>query len=797
MSRLNSDHAEITAMAPDLNYFTDEVENYISCQCNTSRVNGIAQHDDGDMLLVGEGFVDGTPDNNWECCYSEVVKISQNGIQDETFPATRFSDSVYTVAVQPNGKILLGGWFYNHSVDGSITTQTSHYIAKFDSNGVFDASFDSTLNGAIDGVVNKILALSDNTSVVAGRFTSRIMILNDDGTQVPIEANSNFDAVYDVAIDSEERLIAVGYNLERKHIIRYVYDSGTSTWIEDDTFIPPVFNNDSFLKTVAVQDDNKIIVGGNFSVISDTGITTTLYSICRINENGYIDTSFGLDAQGAQNPGIAYYIPAGYYGEENFYPPYITKIELLDDGKMIVGGNFNAFGYPGDTPSVRNNICKINSDGSLDSSFGGANDFYGNNRSSNQIDNNSYYPSVNDIYQVSSGDIWVGGYFIKPKRYYVKLNSSGTPGSFGSDYMPLVTGIDDGGFDMYDGGNFFNTNLTQIYDDIKEDEVDYDLSIPSTHTQMPNEVSFGPQWAAGGASKNIYSPIYFDSTIEDGTDYFGEGSQYFTSMYPGMFVLVATNIDITQFSITGDIGADGGTSYSVDVLSITSRSNDYTVFAKTVEAAQEEEEVAPTHLIIVPGNSDGITHLYDESTNYDDHAVDGITGIKEIYVIVMSKLDGSFMTTSEMGDIAQKFLDTITEEATVTTTTTTEPFIVEAEEPKSCGSTICNINIRCLKHNKDLKIGSTLNSCGCSTWKFIDPGTKLKGGVLSGSSKKGAWIPASTVCSQMLYSYPSKVVSAAPVTTTTTAPTTTVAPTTTTVAPTTTTVAPTTTTVAP
>jgi uncharacterized delta-60 repeat protein len=786
LSKLNSKHSQITASAPDLNYFTDEVSNYISCQCDYSRVNTIAQHTDGDMLLVGEGFADGSSDTNWGCCYSEVIKISQNGVRDETFPAIRFDDSVYTVAVQPNGKILFGGWFNNFSVDGEITSLVTHKIARFNSDGSFDSAFDNEFSSGdpdwIGNVVNKILPISSDKSILVGRFNNNFPRIVTTGNDAPEDAG--FDAIYDVALDSQGRLVAVGHKNNGQHIVRFKWDLVNGDpepyymWVIDDTFTSPSFisvNTDCFLKTVAIQDDDKIIVGGIFDTISDTGITTTLYSICRINENGYIDTTLGLDAQGAQNPGLATYIPEGYYDNENYYPPYITKIELLDDGKMIVGGDFNTFGYPGDNPGVRSNISKLNSDGSPDGSFGGAYDFYGNNQyNSAEIDDNSAFPSVNDIYQVSSGDIWVGGYFIKPKRYYVKLNSSGTPGSFGSDYKPSATGINDGGFDLYGDGNFFNTNLTQVYDSIKDDEVNHDLSIPSTHTQMPNEFVCGP-----GYSKSAYIPKYFDATIEDGTDYFGEGSQYFTSMYPGMFVLAATNIDITQFSITGNIGADCGTSLLADVFSITSGPDNYTVFAKTVEAAQYE--AAPTHLIIVPGNSEGITHLYDESSCYDDHGVDGISGKKELYSIIMSKLDGTQMTTSEMRNVAQKFLDTIGQD----------------KEPKSCGSTICNTNIRCLKHNKDLKIGSTLNSCGCSTWKYIDPGTKLKGGVLSGSSKKGAWIPASTVCSQMLYSYPSKVVSAAPVTTTTTAPTTTVAPTTTTVAPTTTTVFPTTTTVAP
>ena len=40
--------------------------------------------------------------------------------------------------------------------------------------------------------------------------------------------------------------------------------------------------------------------------------------------------------------------------------------------------------------------------------------------------------------------------------------------------------ICDGGQDIFDTGNFLNTDLTQLYDNIKEDNVDGTLAIPYT-----------------------------------------------------------------------------------------------------------------------------------------------------------------------------------------------------------------------------------------------------------------------------------------------------------------------------
>lgn len=411
LSKLNSNHSQITSAAPDLNYFSDDKEQTISCQCGNSKVNAIAQHIDGDMLLVGEGFSDTTtPVDNWGCCYTEIVKLDQNGSLDENFlTGTKFNLEIYTIAAQPDGKILVGGWFDAISINNSITALTTRYFARFNSNGTFDSSFDAANSNLFgNGPVNKILPISNSESVVVGQFSGTIKTTNNTFFE-----NASFSGMYDVAKDSQGRIIAVGYKSNNQHIVRFVYDQLESEWIIDDTFTSPTFlssQTDCILLTVAIQNNGKIIVGGLFDSVADQTTTTELYSICRLNENGSIDTSFGLDSQGEQKACLTQYYP-GWLNEEpeEHIVPLIRKIKLVSNGKMIVGGCFNSWGYPTEEPSVRNDICRLNSDGSLDDSFGVSNDFYG-----------GIFPwisTINDINVVSDDNIWVGGNIIKPKRY--------------------------------------------------------------------------------------------------------------------------------------------------------------------------------------------------------------------------------------------------------------------------------------------------------------------------------------------------------------------------------------------
>jgi hypothetical protein len=239
---------------------------------------------------------------------------------------------------------------------------------------------------------------------------------------------------------------------------------------------------------------------------------------------------------------------------------------------------------------------------------------------------------------------------------------------------------------------------------------------------MTNDVADNPDDSMGYA----YIPSNPDGSVMEGTSYFGAGSSYFTNMYPGMFVLVATGVNVDEFSITGNIGADGDTTYAVDVLSLTSKGNLYSVFVKTVEA--ENNETAPTHLIIVPGTSEGITHSYDTSTEDDNHAIEGISGRTELYALTVSKKDGTLFTTEEYTDLSQKFLDTIN--ATV-------PVIVE-----TCGQPCGSTGFSCLKKS----------TCSCRKWKIFYPRcSRILQALGTCSGRSGAWVPAVTICNQRLF----------------------------------------------
>ena len=213
------------------------------------------------------------------------------------------------------------------------------------------------------------------------------------------------------------------------------------------------------------------------------------------------------------------------------------------------------------------------------------------------------------------------------------------------------TNINDGGQDMYDEGNCLNTNLTQNYNDITNDNVSLDNSIPYTHTQAPE---LNPDTSTDWDDDYVNPPK--DGSIADGSDYFGSGSQYFTNMYPNMFVMGATGINISEFSITGNIGADGSGDYEVNIFTLTSGNKQFTCFNKQV---YNQGDPSINQFIFVPGNGAGIDHLYDTGNEDDDHCIQNLTGINEIYFLLLAKQIDVYMDESERLEIAQSFLDLI------------------------------------------------------------------------------------------------------------------------------------------
>lgn len=198
-----------------------------------------------------------------------------------------------------------------------------------------------------------------------------------------------------------------------------------------------------------------------------------------------------------------------------------------------------------------------------------------------------------------------------------------------SDKIDGNNGISDGGDDMYDGGNEIYTNLDNV---------------PYTHTRLEIQPD-------GGVPANLFPK---DGQVVSGDTYFGETSQYFTNMYPGLFVLQADNISINEFRIDGNIGSDGDGQVDVDEYVLTGYSTTYKVFVKKVYGANDP---SINHIIIVNTDDSSILHEYDETSEEDFDKISNIFSATKIYYLLTSTFPGNgYISKSDIDEMVTIFL---------------------------------------------------------------------------------------------------------------------------------------------
>lgn len=274
----------------------------------------------------------------------------QPGALDPTFaPGAGATGSIHTGAVQPDGKIIIGGVFtaYNGTA--------RNHIARLNADGSLDTSFNPG-TGANHFIYTSVIQ-SDGKIIVGGDFTkyngisrNRIARLNADGS-LDATFNPGSGANWTVratALQADGKIIIVGdfatYNSsDRNGIARLNPDGSLDTSFNPGTGITHDGWWSNIVTTVNLQADGKIIVGGNF----DTYNETRRNGIARLNQDGSLDDSF--------DPGTG--IAGGIERR-------ITTVALQSDGKMIIGGSFGT--YNGTT--IRG-IARLNQNGSIDISF--------------------------------------------------------------------------------------------------------------------------------------------------------------------------------------------------------------------------------------------------------------------------------------------------------------------------------------------------------------------------------------------------------------------------------------------
>jgi len=309
-------------------------------------VNSTSVQSDGKIIIGGDFTTYNGVSRN------RIARLNAGGSLDTLFnPGTGANFVIYSIAIQTNGNIIIGGNFTNYN------GTTRNRIARLNTDGTLDITFDPG-TGANNNVFTIAIQL-DGKITIGGEFTNyngilknKIARLNMDGSlDISFNLGTGATGINTITIKTiqiqPDGMIIIGgefqfYDNMARNFITRLHSDGSL----DMLFNPRKGVSDT-VYTTTIQSDDKIIIGGSFASYNDI----SRKGIARLNLDGSLDMTF--------NPGTG--IDWG-----------ITKITMQPDGKIIISGSFTSY-----NGISRNKIARLNADGSLDLNFNpgsGAND---------------------------------------------------------------------------------------------------------------------------------------------------------------------------------------------------------------------------------------------------------------------------------------------------------------------------------------------------------------------------------------------------------------------------------------
>ena len=304
-----------------------------------ARAYSVLVQPDGKILVGGTASpADGVP----EPYNFALVRYNPNGTLDTSFgtggivlsnPA--YTDVIYDLALQPDGKIVAAGSNVAFGRGGAMV------MMRYNQNGSVDDLFGS--GGKIINYcayyceARSVLVQADGKIVAVGsggtypgpdqdfvlaRYNSDGSpdgLFGPGGTVVTEFATGSADA-YAAALQSDGKIVAVGRSGPDFALARYNTGGSLDSSFGTGGRVTTDFAGAADVAyAVVIQADGKIVAGGN---VDNDGYSANLHEIARYNTNGSLDSSFG----------------SAFTGKivQNFTPLYDLTIQ--QDGKLVAAG---------------------------------------------------------------------------------------------------------------------------------------------------------------------------------------------------------------------------------------------------------------------------------------------------------------------------------------------------------------------------------------------------------------------------------------------------------------------------
>lgn len=275
-------------------------------------VHSLALQKDG-KIIVGGNFTQykGAPHNR-------LIRLNPNGTPDGSFRIGKGADgNVQCLAIQPDGKILLGGYFKNFG------GASRRYLARVNTDGSLDRSFN--IGTGADDNVRGIAIQKDGKILICGYFTNfngetcgRVARLNPDGSldkSFAVGSGANAPVLRVTLLPDDKILFTGAYSkFNDVDLINFVRLNSDGT--RDASFTVKAGANQSVWSLIPLPN-GQLILGGGFVRVNGKNIA----GIARLQPDGTVDESLNVK----------------FSADASVYSAF-----LQPDGKLVIAGKFDS-----------------------------------------------------------------------------------------------------------------------------------------------------------------------------------------------------------------------------------------------------------------------------------------------------------------------------------------------------------------------------------------------------------------------------------------------------------------------
>jgi uncharacterized delta-60 repeat protein len=258
---------------------------------------GLAIQPDGKIVAAGYAWTSISPGLRQIMAFA---RFNTNGGYDIASSAsvTSAGSAGTSVAVQPDGKIVIAGYAYVTASDLDFA------VARFNPEGTLDGTFDgdgmlTTSMGTANDRATAVTLLPDGKIIVAGSAGTAFAAAryNPDGS---LDTSFSFDGKVTTPVGlgslltamspDNGKILVAGYSGNRSLVlIRYNFDGSLDSSFDGDGILTNSFGADSYAYGLAIQLNRKILVSG----LVDRHDGNTDFAIMRFNASGSLDTTYG------------------------------------------------------------------------------------------------------------------------------------------------------------------------------------------------------------------------------------------------------------------------------------------------------------------------------------------------------------------------------------------------------------------------------------------------------------------------------------------------------------------------